>query len=150
MPPTRAQLLATTSKFFEAFSSWDFATIISMRTATCSGISLPPSKRMFTSPANMKEAWEDSTKVFKSMKLCIIDESDTVVDEAARKVAVRIRGNSETVAGPFENEWIFILTMNEDGTLVDKIQHFCDTAVLSQLEKRVESATGQEIKYGQA
>ena len=81
-----------------------------------------------------------SRGVFRSVNASIVDDNTTVVDEVSRQVVVKVKIRCETTVGPYENEAMFIMAMNEEGTLVDEIFQFLDTARFRQLQGRLEEA----------
>lgn len=61
-----------------------------------------------------------------------IDDARTVIDEATRRVVLYAEGNNSLKGiGLYEMEYIFSITVNEDGTLVEKIDEFVDSQTLA-------------------
>lgn len=64
---------------------------------------------------------------FRNFRLSVVDENHTIVDVDSRKVSLHLKSKAATDAGPYENEYIFILMMSEDGQLVDEVFEFLDS-----------------------
>ncbi|KAB8073426.1 hypothetical protein BDV29DRAFT_157616 [Aspergillus leporis] len=78
----------------------------------------------------------------KNYKATIMDGTEPIVDEAKRKVVMHVKVSIETAAGPYENEFIYIFTANQDATLLKEVIEFVDTAAGSQLAAQL--AAGKE------
>lgn len=137
----REQLIATAMKFLEVQSDWEYDQIMTVRTPTCTGTIMSPSRRTFRPSDKLEWAVKVHKEIFKTLKFRLIEENDMVIDEAARKVMMRVRGEAETCVGPYANEWIFILTMTDDGKLVTDVKNMLDTVILAELESRLKQSS---------
>jgi ketosteroid isomerase-like protein len=70
--------------------------------------------------------------IFRDFKLSVEDDKDTIVDVEARKVVLHLRSSAKTTAGPYKNQYIFILTISEDGEKVDGVMEFLDSKYTAQ------------------
>ncbi|KAF9210752.1 hypothetical protein BGZ59_009022, partial [Podila verticillata] len=77
--------------------------------------------------------------IFRGFHLYIADDKATVVDTEARKVMLHLKSRAETDVGPYENEYIFTLTMSENGEKVDEIMEFLDSRYTAQFLSRLQS-----------
>ncbi|KAL2826211.1 hypothetical protein BDW59DRAFT_161050 [Aspergillus cavernicola] len=138
MASTREKLLATTFKFAAAFNDWDVDEILALRSENCL---LHPCCPSFTARPFNKEETRTASLEWASLtshhRFRIIDKSNILVDEAAKKVMLRGRVTADTVVGPYENDYIYILRMTEDCTLVDEIWYFYDTLRIQELLDRL-------------
>lgn len=137
MVSIRDQLHATALKFLEVQSCLDADRMTSLRTSTCRSTGMAPSRKSSKTCDQLKPLLEDYRRVFKDVKYSLLEENDMAIDEHARKVTMRVRGQFETCVGPWANDFVFILTMTEDGKLLADIKSFPDTAALEELETRV-------------
>lgn len=137
----RDQLFATAMKFLEVQSAWDYNEMASIRTPTCCGTLMAPSRKIYRPSDKLEGAMDEVKKVFKSFTFRLIEEDDMVIDEVARKVVMRVGGQAETTVGPYSNEWVFILTMTEDGKLVSDVKNMLDTVILAELESRIQQSS---------
>jgi hypothetical protein len=76
-------------------------------------------------------------KVVRSTKLAIINEHLTIVEEATRKVVLNLRHTSDTTVGPFENESMAVLVMDESGDLIEEIFVFLDSTRYTEFANRL-------------
>ena len=53
---------------------------------------------------------------------------DTIHDEPARKVAMHCSSKGETDIGPYNNEYMIVLHMTDDGRKVEKILEYVDSS----------------------
>ncbi|RAO73269.1 uncharacterized protein BHQ10_009281 [Talaromyces amestolkiae] len=141
MTPIRDQLYATALKFLQAQSCLEADRMTALRTPTCRSTGMAPSRTTSKTCDQLKPLLEDYKRVFKDAKYSLLEENDMVIDEWAKKVTMRVRGQFETCVGPWANDFVFILTMTEDGKLLADIKSFPDTAALEELETRVLQAS---------
>lgn len=75
-----------------------------------------------------------------NFKLLIVDGTEPAVDEVTRQVTLQLKSHAESDAGLYANEYIWILKFNEDGTQIEKVVEFADSAyTLSMLPKFAEA-----------
>ncbi|KEF56062.1 uncharacterized protein A1O9_07643 [Exophiala aquamarina CBS 119918] len=138
MAPTRAQLLETAIALVEAFETWTIDALLAKRSTKSTQHFLPESLGRSAQDIDgfrrhiefLMPLVPDGFKVNARYK-------EPMVDEAARKVAVFAKCSANTVAGPYHNEYIFIIHLNEDGTLADKVEEFLDSSLVRELESRL-------------
>ncbi|KAL5332212.1 hypothetical protein BJX70DRAFT_384817 [Aspergillus crustosus] len=140
MTIAREKLLATAASFTDTFGSWDVDIMLSVRAPECRyHMCCPSFKKTSLSNDQTRDTFPQWKGVFKRYKLEIITESQTLVDEAARKVAFRARGSGESIVGLYENEYFFILRMTEDCSQVAEAWEFYDTIRLQDLQQRLQA-----------
>jgi hypothetical protein len=66
--------------------------------------------------------------VMRGFKLHLQKDHDPIVDEAARKVVLYLRSTCKTDLGEYTNEYIWILTLDGNGTAIDEVLEFADSA----------------------
>ncbi|KAJ9626752.1 hypothetical protein H2204_009897 [Knufia peltigerae] len=146
-PPTRAQLLATVDRFFDAYKVFTMDAILAVRSPTCIHHTGPKSHGdMHLNNTQFVEFMGPMLGVFRNFKLFVADEKETMVDVEKRKVFLHLQCHAETDAGPYENDYHWILTMNETGDLIDDIIEWVDSAYLNDFIARQESSKKQSAE----
>jgi hypothetical protein len=135
---SRKVLLSTASRFITAYNQWTVESIISIRSSGCIHHTLPATLQVPPrSKADYATFIEPMLSVFRKVEFSIIDEDDTIVDVQARKVVLHCVNRADTDAGEYRNEYIFCLTITEDGEQVDDIVEFIDTAYTADFKRRI-------------
>lgn len=57
----------------------------------------------------------------------VVDD-ETVVDVEKRKVVLHVKTSANSPVGEYKNEYLWTLTMSEDGKLIEDIVEFADSA----------------------
>ncbi|KAJ9604944.1 hypothetical protein H2200_010333 [Cladophialophora chaetospira] len=141
MPPTRAELLHTAKNLFVTYNKWNVEDIMAIRTSDCTHRVLPSS--LGQAPLD-----NDAFRRFvENLMLGIpkgfnftIDEKTPLVDESARKVVVFAKSKAETVAGPYANEYIFVVTVDESGNKIAGVEEFVDATIVKDFLPKFEEA----------
>lgn len=135
---SRARLLQTASAFITSYNTWSVDRIVSIRSPSCVHYTLPGTLNV-PPRTNVEYATflVPMLPIFRGVEFSIISEKETVVDVAARKVVLHCRNRADTDAGKYENEYVFILTMSEDGMLLDEIVEFIDAAYTMEFKRRI-------------
>jgi ketosteroid isomerase-like protein len=143
MAPTRAQLIATSDKFIQAYNEWTIDSVMSVRSSRCIHRTLPASRaRRPKTNAEFAQFLEPLLSVYRGFKLSVIDVEETVIDVEKRKVVLHLRSYADTDAGPYENEYFFILTMSEDGEMVDEVVEYLDSGYTDDFMRRLSQVSG--------
>ena len=58
----------------------------------------------------------------------VVDDKETVVDIEMRKVVIHVKSSANSTVGKYENEYLWTLTMSEDGKMIENIVEFTDSA----------------------
>ena len=66
--------------------------------------------------------------VLKNFQLRLSDGHTPVIDEEGHKIVLFISSSAETPIGPYSNEYVFQFKTSEDGTQIEEIVEFVDTA----------------------
>ena len=139
MASTRDTLLATASNYISNFD-FDEDSFRAIRSPTCITHCITPSYRSSQTNEEILKLYPSLRTVFKATEVTVIDERHTIVEEATRKVVLNLRQTSETTVGPFENESLTILVMNEAGTLIDEVFIFLDSHRYTEFVGRLGTA----------
>lgn len=145
MAPTRAQLLETAIALVEAFETWTVDAILAKRSAKSTQHFLPGSLgRRELDVEGFRQHIEHIMPLIPDGFKVNAYYKEPIVDEAARKVVVFAKCSANTTVGPYENEYIFVITLNEDGTLADKVEEFLDSQLVRELESRLAAFKEQQ------
>ena len=71
---------------------------------------------------------------------------DSIVDEVARKVLMYVSSSASTALGPYNNEYMLILHMTEDGRRVEKFYEFVDGAYSADYMRRLRDAMAESAQ----
>lgn len=84
--------------------------------------------------------------VIRDFRLKIVDTTPLVVDVEARRVMMHLTSTAETDVGPYNNEYIFLISISEDGEKVDEIVEFLDSLYTAEFVGKLAKQTGQVLK----
>ncbi|XXH04112.1 hypothetical protein Hte_010524 [Hypoxylon texense] len=147
MAPSREQLLETTKLFIDGMSEFTPESVVRVCSPNCTHRLLPATLKAAPSSTNAEYAGFVGLlgAAMPAFHLRVAEGHEPVVDEAARRVSVYAKSRSETAVGLYENEYVWVLTMSEDGTEVDDVFEFPDSLYtnewLPKLVKAAEEAT---------
>ncbi|KIW69328.1 hypothetical protein PV04_05210 [Phialophora macrospora] len=130
MPSTmRSELLRTAQAFIESYNTWTVDALLSVRSPLCIQYTLPADEERFPPRKNAEYGAFVQTIIpmFRNFRLRIVDEDDVVVDVEKRKVVFHAKSRADSDVGEYANEYVFTLTMTDDGRLVEKVVEFYDS-----------------------
>lgn len=139
MSPIRERLVATAFEYIREYNNFDPNTLLTIRTPTCVIHGIAPSYRFSQNNEEYAEHLKSSRGIFKSVNARIVDKGNIIVDESTRKVALNLAIKCETTVGLYENEFICILLMNEEGSLVDASLQFMDTLCFQRFQEKLKT-----------
>ncbi|CEJ58140.1 hypothetical protein PMG11_06810 [Penicillium brasilianum] len=141
MSPTRDELLCTALDFVAQFAKLDPESVLSFLSPSCTLRSFPSSlgKPPLQTKEESKADFQGLKDFFHNFQLRVKDGAEPVVDEPARKVVLHIEGKGDSLVGRFETEYIYILQMNEEGTMVEDFFQFADSATRDAWGKKIEA-----------
>ncbi|KAI6090683.1 hypothetical protein F4821DRAFT_22447 [Hypoxylon rubiginosum] len=147
MSPLREQLLQTTKAFLEAFNEFTPEAVVRNRSPTCTHRIFPATLKLpATSNAEYGEFVGLLKHVMPVFEMRLAEGQEPVVDEVARKVSLYTKSRSETKVGLYENEYFWVLTMNEDGTLIEDVLEFPDSLYTSEWIPKLRDAALEAAK----
>ncbi|RFU80652.1 hypothetical protein TARUN_1537 [Trichoderma arundinaceum] len=144
MALTRPQLINTANAFISAYNKWTVADVLSIRSPSCIHRVLA-GDRPVRNNAEFGEFLEGVIPAIRNFRLKIVDTSPFVVDVEARRVVLHLTSTGESDVGPYGNEYMFILTISEDGKKVDEIVEFLDTLYTAEFLTKLTEKTGQKL-----
>ncbi|KFA68130.1 hypothetical protein S40285_10017 [Stachybotrys chlorohalonatus IBT 40285] len=148
MSPLRDQLLKVAHGYIDGFNQNTPEGVIAYRAPNCVHRIVPTSANI---PARSNEEYQNfissGFQIIKNFKLRISEGHEPVIDEVARKIVLFISSSADSPIGPYTNEYVFELKTNEDGTLIEQITEFIDTAptvgFTQKMMAHLASLTGQ-------
>ncbi|KAF3067012.1 Isomerase trt14 [Trichoderma lentiforme] len=144
MAPSRSQLINTANAFIEAYNQWTVSSVLSIRSPSCTHRILPGNRPARTR-AEFGEFLERTIPVIRNFRLHAVDTSPWIVDVEARRVTMHLKSTGESDIGAYNNEYIFIITISEDGEKVDGIIEFLDSLYSSEFVGSLAKQTGQAL-----
>ena len=135
---SRQTLLATAQSAIQGYNTWTPASVLSYRSPTCLHYILPSS--LHRPPLNNDQYAAYFTPIMPAFKDFHVTVHDSIVDEAARKVVMYASSSASTALGPYNNEYMLILHMTEDGRQVDRFYEFVDSAYSADRIPRLRDA----------
>lgn len=131
----------TAKTLFDALNKWNIEEIMALRTPDCVHRLLPSS---LDQPPLDNDAFRQFVEhvmlgIPKGFNF-VTDEKAPLVDESAGKVVVFAKSRAETVAGLYANEYIFVVTMDENGTKVAGVDEFADATIVKDFLPKFEAA----------
>ncbi|KAF9886807.1 hypothetical protein FE257_011054 [Aspergillus nanangensis] len=141
MGVTREQLLESTRVFLANMNDFSPDVVLSGRTEDCTTLLAPRSLGAETlSNEKFRSFFTDITAQMKNFRLEFMPGASPIVDEVNRKVVMHLKSYADVVSGTYENEYIFIITFNEDGTLLQDCIEFVDSGYFQKFLARQEAA----------
>ena len=132
----RATLLQTATALIDCYNQWTIEAILSLRTDTCKHTVLPATLGV---PPYIKADYgpffSPFMDILSDVSFKIINGKETVVDVEMRKVVIHVKGSATSPYGQYRNEYIFTLTMTEDGKMIEDIVEFADSATALEFFK---------------
>ncbi|KIX01212.1 uncharacterized protein Z518_08937 [Rhinocladiella mackenziei CBS 650.93] len=144
--PTRARLLNTATTFITNFNKESPEAVIEIRSPSCIHEIKPDSFAMTGKYTNDEylTMWRESilAALPKGIQLTV-DDREPVIDEQTRKVVLYVKSRAESVAGVYENTYVWNLTVSEDGTMIDHILEFVDSKTATDFTQKIMAAIQQ-------
>ncbi|KAI1365922.1 hypothetical protein F5Y08DRAFT_338139 [Xylaria arbuscula] len=109
----------------DSYNKWDFEAISALRSEDCVQLILPQSLgRPPMNNAEYKAYFSPLMPLFQEFTVTI---NDLVEDEKENKVVMWAKSTATTAIGPYANEYVIILHMNESGDKIAKFIEFVDS-----------------------
>ncbi|KAI1779060.1 hypothetical protein F4818DRAFT_403232 [Hypoxylon cercidicola] len=146
-PPSREQILKTAKIFLQGFNDFTPEAVTRVSSPSCTYRMGPA---CLNQPVKNNDEIHTFVKALQTItptfELGLVEGEEIMVDVEARKVAMHLKSKSPTVAGLYQNEYIFIVTMNEDGTMVDDVLEFTDSLHTSEMLPKMAKAAEEAAK----
>ncbi|TGJ80334.1 hypothetical protein E0Z10_g8430 [Xylaria hypoxylon] len=121
-----SQLRQTALAVVDAYNKWTVEGIMALRTEDCVNQIIP---RSLGRPAMDNTAYEEYFRsVMPHINNFAVTIDDIIVDPRENKVAIWAHSSASTEIGPYNNEYVFILYMNEAGDKITKFHEFVDSS----------------------
>ncbi|KAI0886734.1 uncharacterized protein GGS22DRAFT_186807 [Annulohypoxylon maeteangense] len=147
MAPSREQLLKTSNLFLEAFNGFTPESVVKFRSAKCSWRLLPDT---LETPAQNNAEYAKLIGHLQGLmpkfRVYMVDGFEPAIDVVTRKVTLHLKSYSETKVGLYQNEYVWVMTFNEDGTEIDEIFEFADSLYTKEWLPRLKTAAEEFAK----
>lgn len=141
--PTRAQLLQTARTFFAEFSKWTPDSVVALRTPDSTHRMLPGDTPVMNKET-LQKALVGLQPYLHGLKIDIIEDEATLVDVEQRKVCFHLKSHADSGVGPYQNEYLWILTMSQDGNAVKATTEFVDSAFTNTFMPKLQTIMGKQ------
>ncbi|KAL9009031.1 MAG: hypothetical protein Q9173_005907 [Seirophora scorigena] len=141
---SRSSLDQTAQTLLSAYNSWDIEAIMDVRAADCMNFIHPAS--LGVQPMNNEQYaafFTPNMPMFKDFHLTV---HDTIIDEAARKVNMRLTSTATSVMGDYSNQYMVTLQMTEDGRKVERFDEFADSKFSAEFFPKLREFMSQSSK----
>ncbi|KAI4859736.1 hypothetical protein F4820DRAFT_438910 [Hypoxylon rubiginosum] len=146
-PPSREQLLKTAKIFLQGFNEFTPEAVTRLGSPNCTYRMGPEClKQAPKSNDEIKTFVKALQTITPTFELKLVEGEEIMVDVEARKIAMHLRSHSPTVAGLYQNEYIFIVTLSEDGTMVDDVLEFTDSLHSAEMLPKMAKAAEEAAK----
>jgi hypothetical protein len=139
MPDLRATLLQTGLTFIATLDNMtDFADFANNRTPHALHTILPASLGFPSKMSNSQviEFLNTALPGLQDYKVALSEDRTPIIDVEKRTVVMHANGTGITDNGPYKNEYVFILVMTDDGTLVKESCEMIDSHITMQFIER--------------
>ncbi|KAI0382422.1 hypothetical protein F5Y04DRAFT_252636 [Hypomontagnella monticulosa] len=145
--PSREQLLQTTKLFLDAFNEFTPEGVVRHCSPTCTHRLLPATLKTPTQTnAEYSNLIASIREIMPDFKIGLVDGVEPAVDEVSRKVTLHLKSHSKTPVGVYQNEYVWVLTISQDGKSVDDILEFADSLYTSEMIPKLQKAAVEAAK----
>ncbi|KAI0909428.1 hypothetical protein F4823DRAFT_426470 [Ustulina deusta] len=145
--PAPSQRRRTALAVVEAYNKWSTEAIMAIRAEDCTNQILPKSLgRPAMDNAAYKAYFEAVMPGFEDFAVTV---NDMVEDARENKVVMWASSTASTEIGPYVNEYVIILYMNEAGDKVTKFLEFVDSSYSVAFFPRLREHLAQKASTGE-
>lgn len=138
MPCIRDQLMALAQKYLTAFNTNTPEGVIAHRSADCKHYILPTAAGQPVRNNTEYQAFiAPSFKYIKDFFLKIDENFEPIIDEKSLKVSMWLTTSADSVIGPYNNQYNFVLYANSNVSEIIQVVEFIDTQVTGDFLKRL-------------
>lgn len=137
-----SRMRQTAESIIAAFNAMDIPTILAHRSPSCQRIYLPSS--MGYPPqdnTSYSQSLQQLKAVFSKFSLTI---DDIVEDANARTMCLWLRARADTVAGLYENEYVWLWDSDESGEKLTRSMEFSDSVQNREFYPKLQAAMKTE------
>ncbi|KAI0911431.1 hypothetical protein F4823DRAFT_636351 [Ustulina deusta] len=139
MAPDRQTLLETAMAFSKSYDEWTVESTLRIRTPDCTHQLYPASlQRPCMTNDDLAAFFNSIKRLYQNYRIQVREE-ETLIDVEKRSVIMHANGVADTILGPFRNEYIFTLKMDETGTKIRRVEEFVDSAVVLDMVPRIKA-----------
>lgn len=132
MDPLYEQCLKTALAFIESFRDPSPGSVVEHRGPRCLHRLRPESLDSVPMTNAQYSVWvQNLLPVVRNFQLHLHEDHLPMIDSSQRKVTLYLRSTGDTDFGKYSNEYIWILTLNDCGDVVDDVIEFADSKLTS-------------------
>lgn len=88
----------------------------------------------------------EGAKLLRNIRIFLGEGEDMIVDEVLCKVVLHLNSTGETDVGPYANEYMAVLTITEDGQLINHVTEFINSSYTLNLVSKLMSQATQTLR----
>lgn len=140
-PSLREQLIVSAHRWLSTMNDFTPDAMVSHRTEEC--VTRPAPRSLGFAPLNngqLRAFFKTLTAQMKNFNLALMPGAVPIVDERLRMVVMHLASYAEAACGLYENEYMVVLTFNEEGTLLRDVIEFADSDYCVKFAERQAAA----------
>ncbi|KAL6831451.1 hypothetical protein J3E69DRAFT_354320 [Trichoderma sp. SZMC 28015] len=141
MSDLRSRMMELAISFLNAFNEFTTESVVRYRSENCMHRLLP--KSLDAPPRTNSEysAWVGNLKnVMSGFKLSFMDGYEPIIDDKSRHITLHVKSTCETVLGEYQNEYVWIMKVDETGQEIVDIMEFADSAYTIEWIQKLQNA----------
>ncbi len=141
---SRSVLPSTVGRVIQGYNDWTVDSMLSPRSTDCIHEIHPASlHRLPMNNTQFSTYFNPFLSVIRDFQLTV---HNTVVDTEAKTVAVYLYSKGETDLGPYANEYLLMLHMDEEGEKVERLVKFVDSAYSKEMFPKLKELIARQQK----
>ena len=152
MSPSREQLAKLANDFIAAYNTNTPEGAIAFRSSDCRH-SILPTTADFPNAFTNEEYKAYVTINFQrsnNFHLKLSDVAPLIVDVETRTVVMYLTSSAETAIGLYQNEYVYTLRINDDGTEIKEIIEYFDSAFAVEFLKKLKEHEAEKAEVEEA
>ena len=122
---SRSALYDTANTIVNSYNTWTVEALMAVRAPDCMNYILPDS--LNRPPLNNQDYKAYFTSIMPAFRDFHVEVKNTIIDEESRQVVLHASSTAITDLGEYQNEYMIVLHMTEDGTKIDRFDEFVDS-----------------------
>ena len=148
MASLRENIIATAKAYIDGFNMATPDGVVAGRTPDCKQVIRPGSLPgpMKDTPFTNKQYQGFILPGFhfiRNIQLTLATDQGILVDETMRTAILHLESTGETDFGPYNNEYIIMLSMTENGKAIRKVFEFTDSAYILSVNAKIAEKVAQ-------
>ncbi|KKP04352.1 hypothetical protein THAR02_03555 [Trichoderma harzianum] len=142
MSDLRSRMMELAISFLNAFNEFTTESVVRYRSENCKHRLLPKSLNAPPRTNSEFSAWIGSVQnVMSGAKLSFMDGYEPIIDDKSRHITLHLKSTGETALGEYQNEYVWIMKVDETGQEIVDIMEFADSAYTIEWFQKLQNAT---------